>query len=243
MTKKISKVLLMTLTLGLILSTAPTFCFCYPEWTIQIDGEVSEPLSLTLEELAAMPQTTINADLYCYGDLVTSGNWIGVKLSFLLEMTEYNDQTMSAKFYAEDGYTISVPIEEALRDDVIIAYKKDDQILPETLRLVIPDTNGNLWISMINQVTLSADVSSSSQSELDTLKSIRPSPVPTQSPTPPSMSTPSPESTPSPCASPSHNPPHIGSETPLVSWIATTVAGITVALVIANLALIKKRKR
>lgn len=210
---------------------------------MRIEGEVSNPLSFELEDLASMPQTTVNADPYCYGNLVTSGDWIGVKVSYLLEMAEYNEQAISVKFYAEDGYTINIPVEEALRDDVIIAYKKDDQLLPETLRLVIPDTNGNLWISMINQVTLSADTSSPSQSGLNTLKSIQPSAKPSQSPTPPSTPTPSPESTPSPYPSPSYNPPPIGAKTPRVTWITTTVAGVTIALVIAILlAHIKKRK-
>jgi hypothetical protein len=244
MNKRIFNALFLTFAFGLILSNASTFSFGYQESTMQIDGEVSKPLSFALEDLVSMPQTTVNADLYCYGNLVTSGNWIGVKVSYLLEMAEYNEQAISVKFYAEDGYTINVPVEEALRDDVIIAYKKDGQLLPEALRLVIPDTNGNLWISMINQVTLSADVSSSSQSGLNTLKSIQPSAKPTQSPTPPSTPTPSPELTPSPYPSPLYSPAPIGAKTPPVTWITITVAGVTGALVIASLlAYIKKRKR
>jgi DMSO/TMAO reductase YedYZ molybdopterin-dependent catalytic subunit len=244
MNKKIFKASLLTLTLGLILSNASTFSFGYQEWTMQIDGEVSKPLSFALEDLASMPQTTVNADLYCYGNLVTSGNWIGVKVSYLLEMAEFNEHAISVKFYAEDGYAINIPIQEALRDDVIIAYKKDNQLLPETLRLVIPDTNGNLWISMIKQVTLSAEAPSPPQSGLNTLKSIQPSAKPQQSPTPPSTPTPSPESTPSPYPSPSYSPAPIGAKTPPVTWITITVAGVTGALVIAIfLAYIKKRKR
>ena len=41
-----------------------------------------------------------------------------------------------------------------MRDDVIIAYEKDGEPLPETTRLVIPGTVGGQWISNITQISL-----------------------------------------------------------------------------------------
>jgi hypothetical protein len=43
-----------------------------------------------------------------------------------------------------------------IRSDVIIAYEKDHAPLLETLRLVIPEANGNLWISMITSMNMSS---------------------------------------------------------------------------------------
>lgn len=242
MKQRIFQAPLLLITLGLIVSAASTVSFGYPEWTLQIDGEVSHPISLTLEELAAMPQTTVNADLYCYSSLVTSGNWTGVQLSLLLETAGYNEQAMSVEFYATDGYTISILITEALREDVIIAYKKDGQLLPETLRLVIPDANGILWISMIYQLTLSIDATASSQSEFEPQKLIQSSPTPQQSPTPQPI--PTPDSTPSSFPSSSPTTPPLSAESSPVEWMTAAVAGVTAAIASASLLIyFKKRKR
>ncbi len=43
-----------------------------------------------------------------------------------------------------------------MRPDVIIAYELDGNPLKENLRLVLPGTSGNLWISMIASITLSS---------------------------------------------------------------------------------------
>jgi hypothetical protein len=41
------------------------------EWTLTVDGAIDQTLNLTLNDLAAMPKTTVNADLYCFSSLVT----------------------------------------------------------------------------------------------------------------------------------------------------------------------------
>jgi len=216
-------------------------CFSYPEWTLKVAGKVNHPITLTLEELAAIPQTTVSAPLYCFGRLVTSGDWSGVQLSLLLEKVEYDKNVKSVQFYATDGYTVNIPIAEALREDVIIAYKKDEQLLPETLRLVIPGANGELWISMINQLILSIDETTISQSEPDLRKIIQPSPTPQQSPTP--QPTSKPEATPSASPLPSTTTKPLNSESAPVALATTAIAALTVIIGSAGLlTYLKKRK-
>lgn len=102
-----------------------------------------------------MPQTTVQADLYCYGALVASGQWTGVKLSDLLNQVDADLNARSIIFTAKDGYTMTISIETAMRPDVIMAFEKDESQLIETYRLVIPLANGNMWIAMITYITLS----------------------------------------------------------------------------------------
>ena len=42
-----------------------------------------------------------------------------------------------------------------MQPDVIVAYEKDFAPLPEGLRLVVPEANGNIWISMITSINMS----------------------------------------------------------------------------------------
>ena len=124
------------------------------EWRLLVNGSVSHPLNLTFNELVAMPNSTEYAELYCFGFFVTSGNWNGVRLGFVLEKAGLHPQAMNVTFYAADGYTTRLPVATAMRKDVIIAYEKDGEPLPETLRLVVPGENGAQWISMITEITI-----------------------------------------------------------------------------------------
>jgi DMSO/TMAO reductase YedYZ molybdopterin-dependent catalytic subunit len=128
------------------------------EWTVQVDGEVSNPINLTLSQLHAMPPASAYAELYCYGKLVTSGVWTGVPASTILQKAEYNPQARSLEFYADDGYKVALPLTGVMQRG-LIAYELDDQALPETLRLVLPDANGDRWIAMITHIYVSMNKS------------------------------------------------------------------------------------
>lgn len=124
------------------------------EWRLVVDGEVHSALNLTLDELQMMERSTVFAELYCYGEFVTSGNWIGVRLGLLLEEAGLYPEVVNVTFYANDSYTTTLSIAKAMREDVIVAYEKDGEPLPERTRLVIPGENGAQWISMITEITV-----------------------------------------------------------------------------------------
>ena len=125
------------------------------EWRLLVDGAVYQPLNLTLSELATMPTTTVNADLYCYSSLVSAGNWVGVRLGLILEEAELHNGTNSVTFIASDGYATSLDMRTAMRKDVILAYELNNQPLLEVLRLVLPLANGDQWIAMITHINIS----------------------------------------------------------------------------------------
>jgi DMSO/TMAO reductase YedYZ molybdopterin-dependent catalytic subunit len=156
------------LTIALLLpsySQAATASSPHADWHLTVDGAVQTPLNLTIADLANMPQTTVKASIYCYGAFVTSGNWTGVQLSYLLELAGVEqDVEFSVNFKASYGYTIyGFPESAVSRSDLIIAYQKDGAPLDEVLRLVVPGVNGNVWVSMITQVTVKATPGSALQ--------------------------------------------------------------------------------
>jgi DMSO/TMAO reductase YedYZ molybdopterin-dependent catalytic subunit len=144
--------------LGLLLCGLATPVFADSQWIIQISGAVANPISLTLDDLAAMPQTTVNAALVCYNIYVASGSWTGVKLSYLLEQAGVQQGARSVIFFAQDGYSSGISIETAQREDVIVALTIEGQPLVETLRLVVPGFNGEFWVAMITSIEVSMDL-------------------------------------------------------------------------------------
>jgi DMSO/TMAO reductase YedYZ molybdopterin-dependent catalytic subunit len=110
---------------------------------------------LTYDDLLAMPKTIVSADLSCYGILISSGAWGGVKLSDLLNQARIDPSVATIDFAAQDGYSVSTPINTAMRTDIIIAYDLDGAPLTEVLRLVVPEANGNIWIARITSINMS----------------------------------------------------------------------------------------
>jgi DMSO/TMAO reductase YedYZ molybdopterin-dependent catalytic subunit len=109
-------------------------------------------IDFSYTELTAVPGTTVYAELDCIGNYVTSGNWTGVRLGYLLERAGTTQQADTVEFYASDGYSTHITYNVATRADVIVAYQLNGSALPEVTRLVIPDTNGDVWISNITRI-------------------------------------------------------------------------------------------
>jgi DMSO/TMAO reductase YedYZ molybdopterin-dependent catalytic subunit len=127
------------------------------EWRLLIDGFVQHPLNLTLEELVAMPKSIVDAKLYCVDNPTTpvaQGSWTGVRLELLLEEAGVAQEAVKVAFYASDGYTTDLTVTTAMRDDIIIAYARNGEPLPETLRLVVPGKWGYKWISELTHIEL-----------------------------------------------------------------------------------------
>ena len=112
-------------------------------------------VNFTQQELLLMPETEVNAILYCFGSLVTEGNWVGVQLSYLLTLAQVTSNVSSIEFYASDGYSVAIPLELAMQPQVIVAFAKDNQSLSEGLRLILPEYNGASWIAMITSISMS----------------------------------------------------------------------------------------
>lgn len=120
------------------------------EWTLIVDGLVQSPLSLTFDDLVAMPTTTVYAQLICVGmptDPLAEGNWTGVRFGLILEEAGVSPEAMKVAFYAGDGFTTDLTVTTAMRDDIILAYERDGEPLTEKVRLVVPCKWGYKWIS------------------------------------------------------------------------------------------------
>jgi DMSO/TMAO reductase YedYZ molybdopterin-dependent catalytic subunit len=95
------------------------------DYRLQVTGLVEKPLTLTLDDLKAMPATTLVRDFQCVtGWRVPSVHWTGVLLSDILDMAGVKRGGTALSFHSFDGAdTESLTMVQARRPDVIVAYE------------------------------------------------------------------------------------------------------------------------
>lgn len=113
------------------------------EWTLQITGEVEEPRTFTYEELLALPTASVNCDIHCvtrWSKFDTT--WEGILFRDFLKLLKVRPEAKYIMFHADPDYDTNVPIEDLLRDDVLLAYRFNGEPLTEKhgwpLRTVVP---------------------------------------------------------------------------------------------------------
>lgn len=92
-------------------------------YRMTVTGLVSKELSLSLEDLAALPQTGITKDFQCVtGWRVNDVPWSGVLLRDVLAEAGVESDAAALRFTSFDGvYTESLTMEQGLRDDILVA--------------------------------------------------------------------------------------------------------------------------
>lgn len=113
------------------------------DWSLSVHGEVRNELKLNYEELLRLNHTVQNNDIHCVTSWSKLGmTWEGIKFKDLMQMAQPTDRAHYAIFEAEQGFTTNLPLEVAIDDDVLIAFKAQGQaISPEhggPVRMVIP---------------------------------------------------------------------------------------------------------
>jgi hypothetical protein len=237
------------------------------EWILSVTGLVENPLNLTWTEITAMPTTTVNAAIICVdfpNNIVTEGNWKGVKLQTLLEAAKPLEDAIKVAFYADGGYSTDLTVDTAMRDDVIIAYEKDGGTL-DNLRLVVPGKWGYKWIHHLTRIELvdydflgywegagypdEADVTESSPSNNQFTPSIPDFFTPTPLPTTPIVPSPSPEPYPTPSTPPapltqSTPTPEPSENTPIPpEAVYAITASVIVVILVGALTVARKTRK
>jgi DMSO/TMAO reductase YedYZ molybdopterin-dependent catalytic subunit len=127
------------------------------DWSLQIDGAVETPVKLSWDDFMALEQVDDVSDFHC----VTTWSrmdlrWRGVRVSTALALAVPLDSATHVLCWAYDGYSTNVGIEEALKDDVLLAHTVDGGPLPiehgGPVRMITPQLyawKGAKWINRI----------------------------------------------------------------------------------------------
>jgi sulfane dehydrogenase subunit SoxC len=153
---------------------------------LSVAGHVETTLELTLDALRAMPATTIAVTMECAGNgralfeprpvsqpwllgAVGNAEWTGVPLRDALAGAGVRDGALEVLFSGRDrgvegdleqAYERSLPLEEAMREEVLLAFQMNGApLLPQhgfPLRLVVPGWYGMTsvkWLERIKVLT------------------------------------------------------------------------------------------
>jgi DMSO/TMAO reductase YedYZ molybdopterin-dependent catalytic subunit len=151
-------------------------------WRLEVGGRVARPLSLTLAELKERPTRTLAVTLECAGngrsllaprplsqpwvnEAVGTAEWTGTPLRPILEEagaegTEvvFTGLDRGVQGDVEHDYERSLPLEEALRDEVLLAWSVNGGDLPPQhgypLRVVVPGWYGMTHVKWLRSISV-----------------------------------------------------------------------------------------
>ena len=153
-------------------------------YRLSIDGCLREPLLLSLAELRDRPKVTRRVTLECAGngrallsprpvsqpwlvEAVGTAEWTGTPLAGVLHEAGISDSAVDVVFTGADhgvergveqDYQRGLPLAEALRDEVLLAYEMNGAPLPPQhgypLRLIVPGWYGMAQVKWLRGVTV-----------------------------------------------------------------------------------------
>ena len=158
--------------------------FIDPEcYDLTVGGSVREPLRLTLRDLKARPAVTMPVAMECSGngrahlspravsapwreEAVGCAEWTGTPLAPILREAGVDDGAVEIVFSGHDrgvddgvehDYERSLTVEEAMQEDVILAWAMNGQDLPPQhgfpLRLVVPEWYGMASVKWLRSIS------------------------------------------------------------------------------------------
>ena len=156
-------------------------------WRLAVDGRVAAPLTLTLDEVRSRPRVTMPVTLECAGNgrarldprpvsqpwldgAVGTAEWTGTPLAPLLGEAGIDKACADVVFTGvdhgvergvEQDYQRALPLAEALRPEVLLAYEMNGAPLPVQhgfpLRLVIPGWYGMAHVKWLTRITATGE--------------------------------------------------------------------------------------
>jgi DMSO/TMAO reductase YedYZ molybdopterin-dependent catalytic subunit len=99
-------------------------------WTLEVSGEVEEPLSLTYEQLRELPATDVTTDIHCVTRWSRfDAEFKGVHWSELAKLCRPKPSARFAIAHAEQGFTANVPLAAIEDEKALVVYEADGEPL------------------------------------------------------------------------------------------------------------------
>src|SRR5215469_3007953 len=150
------------------------------EWRLRVEGEVLSPLTLTMDDLRALPAVEVVSVLECAGNgrsfydppvagvqwangAAGNGRWRGARLADVLKKAGVKSAAAQVLFDGADvplgamaDFQRTIPIKKALDPNTLLAYELNGEALPVQhgfpLRAVVPGWAGDSWMKWVSAV-------------------------------------------------------------------------------------------
>jgi len=149
-------------------------------WRLRVEGEVATPLSLSLEDVRALPRVELVSVLECAGNgrsfyqpavagtqwkygAVGNARWAGARLIDVLKKAGYKTSVREVLFNGADvpigtmpDFMRAIPIQKAVHPDTLLAYEMNGQPLTPShgfpLRVIAPGWAGDSWVKWLTWI-------------------------------------------------------------------------------------------
>ena len=133
-------------------------------WRLVVKGLVNTPLTITYEQLKAMPSIPQIATLECISnkianEFIGTAIWNGIKLRNILDEAGVKPNARYIVFRCADGYDVGIPLERGSQEGSILAYGMNGETLDAKhgfpVRAIIPGLYGMMnpkWITEIEVI-------------------------------------------------------------------------------------------
>ena len=149
-------------------------------WRLSVDGEVSTPLKLTMDELKKLPTVEQVSVIECAGNGrafykpgvagmqwtgggVGNARWRGVRLADVLKKAGIKPTARHILFNGADtppgtmpDFMRTVPVKKSLDPDTLLAFEMNGEPLPVShgfpLRVIVPGWAGDSWVKWITNI-------------------------------------------------------------------------------------------
>jgi DMSO/TMAO reductase YedYZ molybdopterin-dependent catalytic subunit len=144
-----------------VLDLGETPAVAQERWSLRVDGAVEAPLSLSYADLLALPHVDEQADFHCVtGWSILDVAFHGVRLATVLALARPAPDATHVMAHALDGYSTNLPLEEALKPDVLLVHEVEGKPLRAEhggpVRVVVPQLwawKGAKWVSRVELLT------------------------------------------------------------------------------------------
>ncbi len=152
-------------------------------WSLEIDGLVGNPMSLTLADIKSRPRQEVIFTVECSGNhgrpfvtgLIGNARWAGTPLASVLEEANVASDAIEVVFWGTDSgevelkdeirdvvmqqnFARSMSLEDAMNPNVLICYEMNGAALPAAngfpLRLIVPGWHGIANIKWLKRIEL-----------------------------------------------------------------------------------------
>jgi len=136
------------------------------DWILNVGGLVRNPLTLTYQQLLALPRTNFYATMRCVdnpvdGHLMSTAYWSGVLVSDLIALAQPLSQATTLAFQAADDFVEPYALAEPSYSQALLAYAMNGETLTQShgapVRVLLPGWYGFRNVKWLQQIKLTAD--------------------------------------------------------------------------------------
>lgn len=132
-------------------------------YRLKVTGLVERNLSLSYEELLALPAYSEAAYMPCVEGWGFYAKWTGFRATDLLNLSGLKHSAKYVVFHSIEGYSTGLPLDYLREEKILMAYGINDLTIPPErgfpLQLVAKDRYGYKWAKWITEVEVTDEES------------------------------------------------------------------------------------